>query len=184
MEDPVKQTQSQFKRLSAKAVFLINRFKMGEHTFILTVAVLIGILGGFGAVGIQYAIRGFEHLFWGGEFNLNTILDIHWGWKIFIPAMGGVFVGFIIQFVATEAKGHGVPEVMEAISLRNGIIRPRVVFAKLSASAVYIASGGSVGREGPVIQIGSAIGSSLGLWCRVRNSGCFQRTGSRRIICR
>ena len=162
MEDPAKQNQSHFKRLSAKAVYLINRFKMGEHTFVLTVAVLIGILGGFGAVGIQYAIRGFEHLFWGGDFNLKTILDIHWGWKIFIPAMGGVFVGLIIQYVAREAKGHGVPEVMEAISLRNGIIRPRVVLAKLSASAVYIASGGSVGREGPVIQIGSAIGSSLG----------------------
>ncbi len=162
MEDPAKRTQSQFKRLSDKAVYLINRFKMGEHTFVLTVAVLIGILGGFGAVGIQYAIRGFEHLFWGEQFNLNTILDIHWGWKVFIPAMGGVFVGFIIQFVASEAKGHGVPEVMEAISLRNGIIRPRVVFAKLFASAVYIASGGSVGREGPVIQIGSAVGSSLG----------------------
>ncbi len=167
MEDPEKQTKSIFKRLSDKAVFLVNRFKMGEHSFVLTVAVMIGMLGGFAAVGIQYAIHGFENLFWGGDFNLDTILDIHWGWKIFIPAMGGVFVGLIIQFVAREAKGHGVPEVMEAISLRNGIIRPRVVAAKLMASAVYIASGGSVGREGPVIQIGSAIGSSLGQLFRV-----------------
>ena len=162
MDDPSNQTQSYIKRISAKISGLICRFKMGEHSFILTVAVLIGMLGGFAAVGIQYAIHGFENLFWGGDFNLETILNIHWAWKIFIPTMGGVFVGLIIQFVAREAKGHGVPEVMEAISLRNGIIRPRVVIAKLMASAVYIASGGSVGREGPVIQIGSAIGSSIG----------------------
>jgi len=167
MEDPSKHTHSVFKRISNYSVYLLDRFKMGEHSFVLIVAVLIGMLGGFGAVGIQYAIHKFEFLFWGGEFNLETLADIHWAWKIFIPLMGGTFVGFIIHFVAREAKGHGVPEVMEAISLRNGIIRPRVVFAKLMASAVYIASGGSVGREGPVIQIGSAIGSSLGQLFRV-----------------
>jgi CIC family chloride channel protein len=79
-------------------------------------------------------------------------------------------VGLIIQFVAREAKGHGVPEVMEAILLRNGRIRPRVVIAKLFGSAIYIASGGSVGREGPVIQIGSAIGSTAGQLLGVNSS--------------
>ncbi|RKY17630.1 MAG: chloride channel protein, partial [Planctomycetota bacterium] len=61
-----------------------------------------------------------------------------------------------------EAKGHGVPEVIEAVALHNGRIRPRVVVAKALASSVCIASGGSVGREGPIVQIGSAIGSSVG----------------------
>lgn len=167
MEDPSQQKTKFSRLISRYAINLVDRFKMGEHSFVLTVAVLIGLLGGFGAVGIQYAIHKFEFLFWGGEFNLSTISDIHWGWKVTIPLMGGVFVGLIIQFFAREAKGHGVPEVMEAISLRNGIIRPRVVVAKLLASAVYIASGGSVGREGPVIQIGSAIGSSMGQLFRV-----------------
>jgi CIC family chloride channel protein len=167
MEDPAKQTKSVLESVSDRAIALVERFKMGEHSFILIVAVLIGIVGGFGAVGIQYSIHEFEVLFWGGNFKLDKIANIHWAWKIFIPTMGGIFVGLIIQFFAREAKGHGVPEVMEAISLRNGIIRPRVVIAKLLASAVYIASGGSVGREGPVIQIGSAIGSSLGQLFRV-----------------
>ncbi len=103
MDDPSNHTQTYIKRLSAKINGLISRFKMGEHSFVLTVAVLIGMLGGFAAVGIQYAIQGFENLFWGGDFNLVTILDIHWAWKIFIPTMGGVFVGLIIQFVAREA---------------------------------------------------------------------------------
>jgi len=162
MDDPSKQIKKYTNRITTPLSNVINRFKMGEHSFVLTMAVFIGLLGGFGAVGIQFAIHKFENLFWGGEFNLATIASIPWGWKIAIPMMGGIFVGLIIQFVAREAKGHGVPEVMEAISLRNGIIRPRVVLAKLMASAVYIASGGSVGREGPVIQIGSAIGSTVG----------------------
>ena len=75
---------------------------------------------------------------------------------------GGLIVGPLIYFFAREAKGHGVPEVMEAVALRGGRIRPRVVIAKLVASGVCIGSGGSVGREGPIVQIGAAIGSSLG----------------------
>jgi CIC family chloride channel protein len=78
-----------------------------------------------------------------------------------------LIVGLIIVRVAAETKGHGVPEVMEAVALRGGRIRPRVVFAKLLASGVCIASGGSVGREGPIVQIGSAIGSAIGQWLRV-----------------
>jgi CIC family chloride channel protein len=167
MDDPSKPTHSIFYRLSKKAVKLVDRFKMGEHSFVLTVSVIIGILGGFGAVGIQYTIKEFELLFWSGKFNLQTINEISWIWKLAIPAGGGIFVGMIIQFISREAKGHGVPEVMEAIVLRNGVIRPRVVVAKLLASALCIASGGSVGREGPVIQIGSAMGSTLGQFFRV-----------------
>jgi CIC family chloride channel protein len=153
--------------LSYYASRLADSIKMRENSFVLTVAVFIGILGGFGAVGIQKLIREFQYLFWGGKFNLDTISDVSMVYRILIPTAGGVFVGFIIQYVAKEAKGHGVPEVMEAIIMRNGIIRARVVFAKLIASAVYIASGGSVGREGPVIQIGAAVGSTIGQFFRV-----------------
>jgi chloride channel protein, CIC family len=140
----------------------VNLLKTQDQTFVLVTAVLIGVAGGYAAVGIQFAIKEFQLLFWQHEFSLEYIRSLPWWWKIAAPATGGLIVGLIIQFVAREAKGHGVPEVMEAILLRNGRIRPRVVIAKLFGSAIYIASGGSVGREGPVIQIGSAIGSSAG----------------------
>ena len=71
-------------------------------------------------------------------------------------------VGPLVYFGAREAKGHGVPEVMEAVALRNGFIRKRIVVIKSLASAISISTGGSVGREGPIVQIGSAIGSSIG----------------------
>ncbi len=81
---------------------------------------------------------------------------------IIIPALGGAIVGPLVYYFAREAKGHGVPEVMEALELRGGKIRPRVVVVKALASSVCIASGGSVGREGPIAQIGSALGSFVG----------------------
>lgn len=144
------------------------KFRSTEHTFMIIVAILIGALGGFGAVGIQFLIKLVQKIFW-GDWNaeLSYLKQLPWYIKVFAPAIGGVIVGAIVHYFAKEAKGHGVPEVMEAIALRNGVIRPRVVVAKLFASSVCIGSGGSTGREGPVIQIGSAIGSAIGQFLRV-----------------
>ncbi len=88
-------------------------------------------------------------------------------WILIIPTIGGLIVGPIIYFLAPEAKGHGVPEVMQAILLRGGNIRPRVAFIKAIASSITIGTGGSVGREGPIIQIGSSLGSMVGQFLRV-----------------
>ncbi len=81
---------------------------------------------------------------------------------ILAPVIGGVIVTFLVSNFAPEAKGHGVPEVMDAIYYKEGMIRPIVALVKSLASAFAIGSGSSVGREGPIIQIGSAIGSTLG----------------------
>ena len=146
----------------------INRFRATEHTFMVIIAIIIGILGGFGAIGVQKLIIFFREFFWGSkEFTIEYLSTLPLYIRIGVPVVGSMVVGFVIQFYAREAKGHGVPEVMEAIALHNGIIRARVVFAKLFSSAIYIGAGGSVGREGPVIQIGSAIGSAVGQFIRV-----------------
>jgi CIC family chloride channel protein len=81
---------------------------------------------------------------------------------ILIPAIGGLIIGPIIYFFSQETKGHGVPEVMLAVSALGGKIRPRVAAIKALTSSICIGSGGSVGREGPIVQIGSALGSSIG----------------------
>ncbi len=144
------------------------RFRATEHTFMIIVAILIGFIGGLGAVGIQFLIKFFQEIFWGHwNANLQYIMGVPIYVKILAPTVGGLIVGMVVYFVAHEAKGHGVPEVMESIALRNGIIRPRVVIAKLLASAVCIGSGGSTGREGPVIQIGSSFGSTIGQFLNV-----------------
>jgi len=131
-------------------------------------AAMVGLAGGFGAIGFRYIIGLFQTVSYGSDGNLlELVLEIPWYIKIFIPAIGGLVVGPLVYFLAREAKGHGVPEVMEAVALRSGIIRKRVVLIKSLASAVSIATGGSVGREGPIVQIGSAIGSSIGQLLKV-----------------
>ncbi len=149
----------------------VARFKRSEHTFMVVMAVIIGIVGGYGAILFRYAIRFFQNLFYKTKLlNIHYLSNLEWYYIVLIPALGGLIVGPIIYFFAREAKGHGVPEVMEAIILRGGKIRPRVVFAKIIASAVSIGTGGSVGREGPIVQIGAAAGSSLGQVFKVRGS--------------
>jgi chloride channel protein, CIC family len=126
-------------------------------------ATLVGLAGGFGAIAFRALIDFIQAFAYGAKGNLLEIaLSTPWSIKVWIPAAGGLVVGPLVYFFAREAKGHGVPEVMEAVALHKGVIRKRVVFVKTLASAVSIGVGGSVGREGPIVQIGSAIGSSIG----------------------
>jgi len=149
----------------------LHRLRMTEHTFMVIIAVIIGILGGFGAIFFRFAIRFFHGAFFGTwSYSLDYALALPWYIKFFSPVVGGLIVGPIVYYFAREARGHGVPEVMEAIVLRGGAIRPRVMIAKITASAITIASGGSVGREGPIVQIGSALGSTIGQLLKVSGS--------------
>ncbi len=130
-----------------------------DITFMAT-ALLVGLGTGLGAVAFRYLIQGME---WIGYDWMPRVTE-SWGlaYIIIVPMIGGLIVGPLIYFFAREAKGHGVPEVMEAVALRGGRIRPIVAIVKSLASAITIGSGGSVGREGPIVQIGSALGSTLG----------------------
>jgi CIC family chloride channel protein len=107
---------------------------------------------------------GFFHmLFFDGGNLLFSHITSHPEWLIpLIPVAGGLAVAPITYRLAKEARGHGVPEVMLAVALRGGIIRPFIALAKSIASSICIGSGGSAGREGPIVQIGSAIGSTVG----------------------
>ena len=143
----------------------LERLRQSEHVHMILLAVVIGLGGGLGAVVFRLCIRLFNVITWQqASYSFEYIGGLPAWWKVLAPAIGGLFVGFITWRVAQETKGHGVPEVMEAIALRSGRIRPRVVLAKLIASGICIGSGGSVGREGPIVQIGSALGSSIGQW--------------------
>jgi chloride channel protein, CIC family len=103
-----------------------------------------------------YLIHAVNYLFF-----IETPKFLPFGNYIFIliPAIGGLIVGFLVYFLALETKGHGIPEIMEAIATKKGIIRSRIIAVKSIASALTIGSGGSAGRAGPVVQIGGAIGS-------------------------
>jgi len=167
------------RRMAAATVDIEQRGRRrGGQLFMVMVAIACGIAGAFGAVVFRLLIRLFQGLFFGGLEGVSAVLDeglladagdprdiaktLAPHVMLLIPAVGGLIVGPLIYFFASEAKGHGVPEVMHAVALRGGVIRPRIVAVKTIASAISIGSGGSVGREGPIVQIGSAIGSAIG----------------------
>ncbi len=138
----------------------LDRSSVSESGIIIGTALLVGIGSGLGAVAFRWLIENVRALaFEGGGGLLRGIGSLH---LLFIPALGGLIIGPLIYRFAREAKGHGVPEVMEAVALRGGRIRPRVALVKTLASAICIGTGGSVGREGPIAQIGSTIGSTIG----------------------
>lgn len=147
---------------------IIKEMTTREYGFNLFMGLIIGLVGGYGAVGFRLAIKGVEMLGFGmPEPTFHYLLSLPWYMRLFIPIMGGLIVGPIVTFLAAEAKGHGVPEVMASVATRGGIIRGRVAAAKVVASAVTIGSGGSAGSEGPIVQIGSAIASKLGQFLKV-----------------
>jgi CIC family chloride channel protein len=149
----------------------------------VAVAIACGLLGAAGAVAFRFLIRLVQVAFYQGPAGLAQLFDagflrepldalplaqqVDWMWRVVLPAAGGLLVGPLVWRFAREARGHGVPEVMAAVALRGGVIRPRVVAVKALASALSIGSGGSVGREGPIVHIGSALGSTLGQLLRV-----------------
>ena len=146
----------------------LKQIQVNEHTIMVILAVIVGLAGGFGAVGFRHLINFFQTLAYGGKNDLlEFVVNLPWYYRVAVPAIGGLIVGPLVYFFAREAKGHGVPEVMEAVALKGGVIRKRVVVIKSLASAISISTGGSVGREGPIVQIGSAIGSVLGQFMKV-----------------
>ncbi|RME72051.1 MAG: CBS domain-containing protein [Chloroflexi bacterium] len=153
---------SDFVNKLAKAVrAILDRYQPSETAIVLVTSILVGVSTGLGAIAFIWLIDQFQHFFfdivhaglipWLGVFAI-----------VLIPVLGSLISGPLITRFAREAKGHGVPEVMQAIALRGGRIRPQVVVIKALASAACIGSGGSAGREGPIVQIGSALGSVTG----------------------
>ncbi|MGD2049815.1 MAG: chloride channel protein, partial [Chloroflexota bacterium] len=146
--------------LSGRLGTLLDRWQPPSGVVLIGTALFVGIFTGIGAILFRYLINAVAWI--GYQWIPNVTSGSGKAYVVFIPAFGGLLVGLLVYFFAREAKGHGVPEVMEAVALRGGRIRPRVAVVKSLASSLTIGSGGSAGREGPIVQIGSAIGSTVG----------------------
>ncbi|MCB0046697.1 MAG: chloride channel protein [Caldilineaceae bacterium] len=149
--------QSQFKRMRSKAAAILDRTTLPEEAIIVGTALIVGIGTGLGAVIFIRLLERIQALTYLAQMSMGMAVG-----TVVMMTLAGVVVGAIIQQWASEAKGHGVPEVMEAVAIRGGRIRPRVAVAKILASSLTIGTGGSAGREGPIVQVGSALGSTLG----------------------
>ncbi|MFW5999415.1 MAG: chloride channel protein [Halanaerobiaceae bacterium] len=145
-----------------------EKVKFSSVPGMVIIAVIIGAVGGIGAVLFHHLIHAIQVLFFGGgEDFLAAVRTLPWYYRLAAPALGGLIIGPFVTFVVQEAKGHGVPEVMESVALKAGRIRPLVAPLKALVSAVCIGSGGSAGREGPIVQIGAAFGSTVGQYLKL-----------------
>ena len=140
----------------------LHRIKSFDQLFLILAAVIIGVATGYISIGFRILIDLFRTILWGQGPFIDVIRSSPLYLKIAIPAIVGIIVAFIVSRSAKEAKGHGVPEVIDAVATKNGFIRMRIVMVKAVVSALSIGSGAAVGREGPIIQIGAAFGSSFG----------------------
>lgn len=157
----------------------VRRARSGR-TLLVALALVVGATTGLGAVAFRWLIQRATWLFSGHDDYSGVGIGEHpahpwlpWLGSAFVvlaPVVGGLLYGPLVQRFAREARGHGVPEVMYAVAHRGGRIPGRVAAVKAIASAVCIGSGGSVGREGPIVQIGSALGSSIGSLVRLPES--------------
>ncbi len=171
-DDPVTSTRRRFQAvanaLGARlSVWRWTKARLGtssfpEQHYLIILAVVVGVLTGFGSVGFILLLEAVSEFARGPVSGLFSRFGS--AQLVLLPAIGGLLVGPIVHRFAREAKGHGVPEVMTALALRGGRIRKRVVTVKVIASSLTIGFGGAAGREGPMVQIGSAIGSTIGQW--------------------
>jgi CIC family chloride channel protein len=130
-------------------------------------ALAVGIVTGLGAVALRALIALIHNATYFGVFSFRYDANLLEGpsrfgdWVFFSPIAGGLIVVFLVRKFAPEAKGHGVPEVMDSVFYKEGNIRWQVAAVKSLASALSIGAGAAVGREGPIIQISAALGSAF-----------------------
>ncbi len=149
-----------FPKLS-RLTSLIERVRRSEFVYGTALGAIVGICTGIGAFLFRRIIEYIQTGFFDVGANALSFMGNYY--VVILPAIGGAIVGAIIYFSrTTESKGHGVPDVMEAVATKGGRIRERVAGIETVASAICIGSGGSTGREGPIVQIGSSLGSTLG----------------------
>ncbi len=148
----------------------LHRITKREIIELNVLAILTGVIAGYASIGFRYLIGVIQNLTFHGTLGTDLVAheDIALGWWIFIIVPAGLLISaYLTRWFAPEAKGHGVPEVIESVLVRGGKMRKRLVLIKSLASAITIAAGGSVGREGPIVQIGAAAGSVFGQYLKL-----------------
>ena len=130
---------------------------INERTFVIFLALLVGIVAGLAAQVLKYLIHTISHL-------LTSHVDLHNGNYLYIllPTLGVVITALFVRFVVKDNISHGVTRVLWSISQNKSRLKRHNTYTSMIASSITIGFGGSVGAEGPIVHTGAAIGSNLG----------------------
>jgi CIC family chloride channel protein len=135
---------------------IATRLGFEQDWYLIVVGAIIGTLTAFAAMAFAWALHGLEH----GTFATQKRLPL---WMMpLLPMAGALVTGLLTYFLAREARGHGVPNVMKAVIKQGGRIQARPSLVRAVSAIATVGSGGSAGPEGPIVQIGSTAGSWLG----------------------
>lgn len=148
--------------------FHLKDREFSEHIRLSLLAIVIGLVAGLASVLFKFMIHFVQNIFWRSSTIIDAVASQPKFLTLLIPMAGGLLIAPLIYYGAREAKGHGVPEIMESLIFRGGKIRNRVAVIKALASSICIGSGGSTGREGPIVQISASIASSIGQLFRIK----------------
>ena len=133
-----------------------------ENFYLIVLALLVGVLAGYGALGLRFGIE-YVSMFWTGHRTWSASLnDIAWYMYIIAPVCGGILVGFINVYWLPKGEARVIPGVLEALSERGGRISLRKTLSGLSGNLISVGSGASMGREAPTVALGGALASQVG----------------------
>ena len=150
------------RQFKSRLISLVPRRSVPTLPLTLALSGLIGMTAGVGATLFTLLIEFVSTHTVERFVNAANGQSVYWLAVIVCPALGMLFAVIWTRRFAAEAQGHGIPEVITAVARHDGMIRIRVSVVKIIASAMTIGMGGSVGREGPIVQIGSSMGSAAG----------------------
>ncbi|MGA9568195.1 MAG: chloride channel protein, partial [Candidatus Korobacteraceae bacterium] len=142
--------------MNASPVPLLQKLRLRENHIFFALTFLIAVLAGLSAVLFTLAIKGTAYLLFGESPSVLRY--------ILVPTLMSLVTGFLLAKYFPEARGSGVPQTEAAYHLKQGDIPGRVAFGKFLTGALCIGSGHSMGREGPSVQIGGGIASTIGKW--------------------
>ncbi|MEO9865204.1 MAG: chloride channel protein [Yoonia sp.] len=140
------------------------------------IALFVGIGAGFAALGFRLGVDWLQSFLYQAEdvSRLHSLATrLHWIHIILIPAFGGLLVGLILHFFTDDGRSRSVADVIEGAALNEGRVQVRRGIASALASMVTLSSGGSTGREGPVVHMAAVISTVV---CRfIRADGITGR---------
>lgn len=151
-----KERHNRFTDLWMKLV-IWREHHIREKSFLLILALFVGVCCGFAAQLLKYMIHMIAGLL---TAHMNTT-TANWLYLVY-PVVGILIVTILLRYIVKENISHGVTKVLYAISRRKSRLKKRNMYASLLASSITIGFGGSVGAEGPIVFTGAAIGSNVG----------------------